>query len=163
MKKCARNALRFPSCNLNWRLVLSRRNNSTFIIPRLILFQRSIYNDTEVRKYFRKYESTCTFESTFVLSYSLLPEVRLFIMYSTLPSYESTSEGTKVRVALLLRFYLLRMYEGTVGPTRTTMYEIKYFRKYLRSKVSCQLISENSRQGLHTIVQYIVYLCTKIL
>jgi hypothetical protein len=42
------------------------------------------------------------------------------------------------------------------------MYEIKYFRKYLRSKVSCQLISENSRQGLHTIVQYIVYLCTKV-
>ena len=104
--------------------------------------------------YFRKYFRTFVFitsGSTFIYH----------VRYA-LPSYESTSEGTKVRVALLLRFYLLRRYEGTVGPTRTTMYEIKYFRKYLRSKVSCQLISENSRQGLHTIVQYIVYLCTKV-
>ena len=159
--------MRFPSCNLNWRLVLSRRNNSTFIIPRLILFQRSTtirkYESTKVLSKVRKYMYFRKYFRTFVFITSGSTTTFIYHVRYALPSYESTSEGTKVRVALLLRFYLLRRYEGTVGPTRTTMYEIKYFRKYLRSKVSCQLISENSRQGLHTIVQYIVYLCTKIL
>ena len=89
--------------------------NRATVIPRLILFQRS----TEVLSYFRKYESTKVLSK--VLSYSLLPEVRLFIMY------ESTFVPPKVRKYVYFydsTIYLLRRYFRT---------KVQY--NYVRNKV----------------------------